>query len=81
MQFSDQSTGSITSYAWDFGDSGASTLSNPAHTYTTAGDYSVNLTVTGPGGSSTMLKSQYINVDPQDPSQILRSLRLQVSPP
>ena len=62
VQFSDQSTGSITTYSWDFGDSGTSTLQNPAHTYTGAGTYSVNLTVTGPGGSNSKLRTNYISV-------------------
>ncbi len=62
VQFSDQSTGSITTYSWDFGDSGTSTLQNPAHTYTGAGTYSVNLTVTGPGGSNSKFRTNYISV-------------------
>ena len=63
VQFSDQSTGSITTHSWDFGDSGTSTLQNPSHTYTSAGTYSVNLTVTGPGGSNSKLRTNYISVD------------------
>ena len=62
VQFTDQSTGSITSYAWDFGDGGTSSLKNPAHTYTAAGTYTVNLTVTGPGGSDSEVKTSYIRV-------------------
>ena len=63
VQFTDQSTGSITSYSWDFGDSGISTQQNPAHTYTTAGTYSMNLTVTGPGGSNSKIRTNYISVN------------------
>ena len=55
-------TGTITSYAWDFGDAGTSTLQSPAHTYTTAGTYSVNLNVTGPGGIEFELRTNYISV-------------------
>ena len=62
VQFTDQSTGSITSYAWDFGDTGTSTLQNPQHTYSSAGTYSVNLTVTGPGGSNSKIRTNYISV-------------------
>ena len=62
VQFTDQSTGSITSYAWDFGDSGTSTLQNPQHTYSSAGTYSVNLTVAGPGGSNSKIRTNYISV-------------------
>ena len=49
VNFTDLSTGSITSWAWTFGDGGTSTAQNPSHTYTSAGTYTVALTVTGPG--------------------------------
>ena len=32
-------------YNWNFGDGGSSTLSDPSHTYTTPGSYSVGLTI------------------------------------
>ena len=38
--------GTIASYSWNFGDGGASTASNPSHTYTSAGNYTATLTVT-----------------------------------
>jgi PKD repeat protein len=38
--------GSIVSYAWDFGDGGASAAANPAHGYASPGLYTVQLTVT-----------------------------------
>ena len=60
--FTDASAGSISSWAWDFGDGGTSTLQNPSHTYSSAGLFSVALTVTGPGGSDTMTRTNYINV-------------------
>src|SRR5207247_1527949 len=54
VQFTDQSTGSITSRDWDFGDgSSHSSAQNPSHTYNNAGDYMVTLTVTGSGGSNS----------------------------
>ncbi len=62
VQFTDQSTGSITSYAWDFGDGGTSSLKNPAHTYTAAGTYTVTLTVTGHGGSDSETRTSFITV-------------------
>lgn len=62
VKFTENSTGSITSRSWDFGDGGTSTEQNPSHTYTEAGVYTVSLTVTGPGGSDTETKSDYITV-------------------
>ncbi|HYQ71461.1 MAG TPA: PKD domain-containing protein, partial [Gammaproteobacteria bacterium] len=44
--------GNITSYAWSFGDGGTSTQANPGHTYTSAGDFNVTLTVTDNDGAS-----------------------------
>ncbi len=62
VSFSDLSTGTITDYAWDFGDSGTSTEASPAHTYTAAGEYTVSLTVTGPGGMDTSVQTDLISV-------------------
>jgi len=51
---SSDSDGSITSYAWDFGDGNAATGSTASHTYAADGTYSVNLTVLdNDGGSNT----------------------------
>ena len=49
--FSDRSTGTVTSWEWDFGDGGTSSQQHPEHTYTLAGTYTVRLSVSGPGGS------------------------------
>ena len=62
VQFIDQSTGEITSWYWDFGDGGTSTEQNPSHTYNSTGYFTVSLTVTGPGGSDTETKENYIHV-------------------
>ncbi|MCU1349646.1 MAG: cell surface protein, partial [Acidobacteria bacterium] len=50
--FRDQST-DATSWSWNFGDGGASSLQNPTHTYALAGIYTVTLTVTNATSSST----------------------------
>ena len=60
--FRDTSTGTITGYAWNFGDGGTSTASDPSHTYTKAGNYTVSLTTTGPAGSNTKTQTGYIKV-------------------
>ena len=62
VNFTDQSTGQITSWSWDFGDGSTSTEQNPSHTYTDGGSYTVSLTVTGPGGSDTETKTGFISV-------------------
>ncbi len=54
VTFTNQSTGDITSYGWDFGDSiGSSTDVNPVYTYNTPGTYTVTLNATGPGGTGS----------------------------
>ena len=63
VAFTNTSTGNITSYAWNFGDGTTSTAANPAKVYSTAGTYSVSLTVTGLGGSNTQIRSNYITVE------------------
>lgn len=64
VQFSDLSP-SASTWLWEFGDGGTSTLRNPSHTYTSPGSYSVTLTITLPGGcSNTITKYQYIKISP-----------------
>jgi PKD repeat protein len=60
VNFTDQSSGDITSWSWDFGDGSTSTEQNPAHTYTDSGTYTVSLTVTGPEGTDTETKTDFI---------------------
>lgn len=44
--------GSISSYAWDFGDGSTGSGATPNHVYAAAGSYNVSLTVTDDGGLS-----------------------------
>jgi len=62
VAFTDTSTGSIASRSWNFGDSTASTATNPSHVYSVPGNFTVSLTVTGDGGSNTVTKTNYIVV-------------------
>ena len=52
----------VSSYLWDFGDNSSSTLANPQHLYIAGGVYTVKLSVTGPGGSTSISKT--ININP-----------------
>jgi len=63
VQFSDDSTGSPTSWSWSFGDGSTSSSQNPSYTYTAAGSYTVSLTVTNADGSDTLTRSGYITVN------------------
>ncbi len=53
------------SYLWDFGDGTTSTAQNPAHTFSTAGSYTVKLTVTNE--SLTDEKSETIEITQFEP--------------
>ena len=61
INFTDESTNSPVQWFWDFGDGTNSTDQNPVHWYA-PGKYSVNLTVTNGGGSSSLVKEDYITV-------------------
>ncbi len=62
VNFTDQSTGSPTSWSWTFGDGGTSTAQNPSHTYNSVGTYTVTLTATNSAGSDGETKTNYITV-------------------
>jgi PKD repeat protein len=62
VSFLDASTGSITSWSWNFGDGATSAEQNPSHVYQNEGVYSVSLTVTGPSGNNTETKQNFITV-------------------
>ncbi|MCK9306535.1 MAG: DUF3344 domain-containing protein [Methanoculleus sp.] len=66
VQFTDTSTGSPTAWAWDFGDNATGDQQNPVHTYTEAGTYSINLTVSNDHGSDSEVKTDYITVTVPD---------------
>jgi len=57
VDFTDTSTGSMTSRSWTFGDGATSTEATPTHVFTAPGSYPVTLTVTGPGGSDSVTRT------------------------
>jgi PGF-pre-PGF domain-containing protein len=60
ISFADKSTGTPTAWNWNFGDGTNSEVQNPVHTYSSAGDYTVNLTVSNANGTAS--KTGAINV-------------------
>ena len=66
VNFTNQSTNSPTSWLWVFpgGTPSTSTLQNPQIQYTTAGTYSVTLIASNGAGSDTLVKTNYITVNP-----------------
>jgi PKD repeat protein len=68
VQFTDNSTGSPTSWNWSFGDGTFSDTQNPSHIFHTAGIYTVTLTATNAGGSNTVTKTRYVTVTGSNPT-------------
>ena len=69
VQFTDASSGSPSTWSWDFNNDGTidSTIQSPVYTYSAAGVYSVNFSVSNAAGSNSTLKSNYINVTSAGP--------------
>ena len=69
VQFTDLSSGGVTSWSWDFGDGGTSTAQSPSHTYQAAGTYSVTLVASNACGSDSASKVGYVTVtEPTTPT-------------
>ena len=64
VTFTDQSSGSPTSWLWDFGNGNTSTLQNPIAAYPTPGTYTISLTATNGGGSNTLTMACQIKPTP-----------------
>lgn len=62
VSFFDNSTGSPTSWLWDFGDGNTSTQKNPTHVYGKMGGYTVNLIVKNDAGNDIKSKYGYVLV-------------------
>jgi len=60
VRFRDISTGSPTSWLWNFGDGETSTEQNPVHEYKKSGTYAVALTVRNQYGTGQKIERDYI---------------------
>ena len=65
VQFTDESTNTPVSWAWDFGDGNMATGQNPLHTYTAPGTYTVCLTATNQAGSNTACQEVPVVLPPE----------------
>jgi PKD repeat protein len=72
--FADLSTGSPSSWRWDFGDGATDTAQSPTHTYAAAGTYNVTLQATNAAGSTQ--KSHFVSVSPGDPPKAKFSVQV-----
>jgi PKD repeat protein len=64
VNFSDVSNGAPTAWSWDFNNDGTvdATTQNPSYTFTNPGVYTVKLTASKTGSTSTQTKTAYIFV-------------------
>lgn len=60
--FTNNSTGEIDTYLWDFGDGNSSAEADPEHIYDSQGTYEVTLIVSGPCGTDTFIQSINVGV-------------------
>jgi uncharacterized repeat protein (TIGR03803 family) len=62
VSFTDTSCGSVTGWAWAFGDGNTSASGNPSDIYSGPGNYTVQEIVSGLGGTSTSTVANLISV-------------------
>ena len=65
VSFTDASTGNPTSYLWNLGNGTTSNRQNPSTTYFEPGKYTITLTIKNSLGADSIVKSQYITVNPK----------------
>lgn len=63
VRFTNESVGEVDSLIWYFGDGDSSIAQNPEHVYSEDGQFTVQLTIFGPLGSSEKIREDYILVE------------------
>jgi len=81
VDFTDLSTGDITSWHWDFGDGASADLASPSHTYATAGTFTVSLVTAGPSGSATKTAASLVTVVDPAASGAVTPMGCGINPP
>lgn len=69
VTFTDNSTGTISNWYWDFGDGYTSSEENPTHIYSQAGAFRVNLTACNDDGCSWLSRNYYIYTTASSPTE------------
>ncbi len=64
VNFTDITTGGVTSWNWDFGDGTSSTAQNPTHTYSTASTYTICLIAFNACGNDTFCQTITVTCAP-----------------
>jgi gliding motility-associated-like protein len=65
-------SGTITSWNWDFGDGNSGTIQNPGHFYTTAGNHTISLVATSNNGCKDTTTVS-VNVQPKPTADFISS--------
>ncbi len=72
--FTNTSNGGATSYLWDFGDGTTSTQTNPSHSFTYAGTFTVTLIASNTSGCQDIkIQNQLITISPKPNATVTAS--------
>lgn len=77
--FSDGSANNPSAWVWDFGDGTFSAQQNPSHTFSLPGTYTITLSATNAGGTTTATQSVVVNDCPLSTPVQLFGMRRQYS--
>lgn len=67
VELSNNSSGNIAKYMWDFGDGSTSTEKSPVHTYSEAGSYTISLVVEDEAGNQSEPATFSVKVSKDEP--------------